>query len=126
LEIKLRQRLIGAVVLAALVVIFVPAIFKPSSNTTPKSITLSSTIPPNPAKPMAQAITSAQDNTLSANDNSSAPIITTNNSNNNNPSQIALGNTPMPSNPTVGQQAQAPIANQKNEFDNTHCATISD
>lgn len=53
MEIKLRQRLIGAVVLGALAVIFVPLLFKTPSHA-PKQITLDAPIPPAPAKPSAQ------------------------------------------------------------------------
>lgn len=57
MEVKLRQRIIGAVVLVALAIIFLPLLFKNSTATSTSSdaklLTLSAQIPPAPAKPAA-------------------------------------------------------------------------
>lgn len=69
---KLRQRIIGAVVVAALAIIFVPLLFKgsaPSSLITnqPKTIKIAAEIPPEPAKPISpQTIVMNQDKDLNA------------------------------------------------------------
>lgn len=80
MEIKLRQRLIGAVVLAAIIVILVPTLFK-SPKPAQKTIALSSTIPAEPVKPTIQTISK-----VSPADENINPNL---------PASIALGNDPL-------------------------------
>jgi DedD protein len=68
---KLKQRLIGAVVLAAIIIIFIPTLFKNSSTTTREPVNLNAAIPAPPTKPVKQI---QQNNTANEND-----IITLNN-----------------------------------------------
>jgi DedD protein len=72
MELKLRQRIIGAVVLVALAIIFIPLLFKnsdtPAANAKP--MTLTAQIPPAPAKPTPapQTIVMIKNKDLSAPD----------------------------------------------------------
>ncbi len=86
MEMKLRQRFIGGVVVVALAVIFVPLLFKGSNanNTGPKQLILSAPIPPAPVKPVPapQTIVMIQNKDLNTPDNNAAaspakPINTT-------------------------------------------------
>ncbi len=81
MEGKLRQRIIGAVVIVALAVIFLPLLLKGSNNTAPetKQTTVSAQIPPAPAKPTPapQAIVMIQNKDLNA-PNSATTIPPTN------------------------------------------------
>jgi len=66
---QLRQRIIGAVVVAALAIILIPLLFKSSApsptNNQPATIKIAAEIPPEPAKPMSpQTIVMAQDKDL--------------------------------------------------------------
>jgi len=63
LELKLRQRVIGGVVLAALAVIFLPLLFK-SSGPKHKQVNMQASIPQAPAKPGSQDVMTMQGNDL--------------------------------------------------------------
>ncbi len=57
MEVNLKQRIIGAIVLAALAIIFLPLLFKGSTNTTTetKQVSISAPIPPAAIKPATGA-----------------------------------------------------------------------
>lgn len=63
MELKLRQRVIGGVVLAALAVIFLPLLFK-SSGPKHKQVTMQASIPQSPAKPSSQDVMTMQGSEL--------------------------------------------------------------
>jgi len=68
LEINIRQRVIGGVVLIALAVIFIPLLFK-SPASKPKHITMETSIPAAPAKPTMQTTITMQGEELNPQQN---------------------------------------------------------
>lgn len=96
MEIELRQRLIGAVVLAALVILLLPAFFKGQHQTT-HAVTINESMPPLPTKPAIET------NDMSANNEE---VITANN----NPAASTTIQTPTPAEVALGQQPVTPTA----------------
>lgn len=73
MEIKLKQRLVGVLVLCALAVIFIPLLFH-SSTTVPKQARLLTAIPPAPAKPSEQTVITLQEDGGAVATASSQPV----------------------------------------------------
>lgn len=120
MEPHVRQRLVGAVVLAALAVIFIPLFFKGSSSPAPQQVTISAEIPPAPAKPtvpVAQSILAGQNTALNQPQDMTVAATKTVATNPNtvattttaaNPNQLAFGHGMVATPQTVSSSATEP------------------
>lgn len=77
MEINIKQRIIGGAVLAALVIIFVPLLFKsPANKTKHQQLTLESSIPAAPVQPSKQTTITMQGEELNPQENATTVAAT--------------------------------------------------